>query len=391
MWRTLDHLDVSGKRVFWRVDFNVPLGTDGEVDRFEDWRMEAALPTLDALLRRGARVIVASHLGEPDAPDPRWSLAPVARHLAKLTGRRVEFTGSIAGPEVEVAVRSLEPGGILMLENLRFAPGETANDSGFAQALAALAEQYVSDAFGTAHRDHASLTQVAGLLPAAAGELMVAEITHLTDFFEQPRRPAVAVFGGAKAEAKLPALARLLPVVDKLLVGGVLANTMLTRRGLSVGSSPVAKDAAGALGELDQYADKILLPVDGQFAVPGQPSTACRTASLEDLQTREAIFDIGPETARRYGNVLAKAGSVLWNGPVGVIEDAPYGFGTKLIAQAIDPKRTVAVVGGGDTVTFLKRENLLGRFGHVSTGGGAMLEFLAGNHLPALEALSYYS
>ncbi|MBI3304867.1 phosphoglycerate kinase [Candidatus Parcubacteria bacterium] len=391
MWRTLDNLDVSGKRVFWRVDFNVPLGRDGEVDRFEDWRMAAALPTLDELLRRDARVIVASHLGEPDAPDPRWSLAPVARHLAKLTGRRVEFTGEITGPEVEVAVRALKPGGILMLENLRFAPGETANDPSFAQALAALAQQYVSDAFGTAHRDHASLTQVARLLPAAAGELMVAEINHLTDFLKEPRRPAVAVFGGAKAEAKLPALARLLPVVDQLLLGGVLANTMLARRGLAVGSSPVAKDAADALGELDQYANKILLPVDGQFALPGPSRMAGRTANLEDIQTGEVIFDIGPETARRYGHVLATAGSVLWNGPVGVIEEASYGLGTKLIAQAIDPKRTAAVVGGGDTVMFLKRENLLGRFGHVSTGGGAMLEFVAGNRLPALEALGYYS
>ncbi len=391
MWHTLDEFDVSEKRVFWRVDFNVPLGRDGEVGQFEDWRMAAALPTLDELLRRGARVIVASHLGEPDAPDPRWSLAPVARHLAKLTGRRVAFTGEITGPEVASAARALEPGGILMLENVRFAPGEAANDPRFAEALAALAQQYVSDAFGTAHRDHASLTRVAGLMPAAAGELMVAEVTQLTDFLERPRRPAVVVFGGAKAEAKLPALARLLPVVDQMLVGGVLANTLRARRGLSVGSSPVAKDAFDALGELDQYAEKILLPVDGQVAVPGSSGTAGRTVTLEAIQAGEAIYDIGPETARRYGDVLAHAGSVLWNGPVGVIEEASYGLGTKRIAQAIDPERTAAVVGGGDTVTFLKRENLLGRFRHVSTGGGAMLEFFAGNHLPVLEALGYYS
>lgn len=391
MWRTLDTLDVFGKRVFWRVDFNVPLGENGRVDRAEDWRIRAALSTLEALRSRGARTVVVSHLGEPHGRDPKYSLAPVAAHLAELAGMPVRFVSDLVGPEAALRAHALGPGEVMMLENVRFDPGEAGNDPAFVGRLAGLAQVFVCDAFGVAHRPHASLVGVPALLPSAAGALMRREVEVLAGFMADPPRPAVAILGGAKAGTKLPALARLLAVVDTVLLGGVLANTALAARDINVGGSPVDQGCIPVFRELNRASPKILLPQDAIVARSHAPNQASRSTDLNNIKPDETIYDLGEHTIGAYRAAIAGAASIIWNGPVGLAEIAPFDAATVALAEAIRERHIPAIVGGGDTVAFLMRRGLTSAFSHVSTGGGAMLSFLAGEHLPALEALGYYT
>lgn len=390
MWHTLDKLDVKGKRVMWRVDFNVPMGENGRVGRAEDWRIRAALPTLEALRSRGARTVVVSHLGEPNGRDPKYSLAPIAAHLAELIGEPVRFVSDIVGPAAAAAADALGPGEVMMLENVRFDPGEAANDPRFADELAGLAQVFVSDAFGVAHRPHASLVGVPALLPSAAGELMRREVEVLAGFMANPPRPAIAILGGVKAGTKLPALARLLAVVDTVLLGGVLANTALAARDSNVGGSPVDRESIPVFRELNRASPKILLPQDAVVGRSHAPNQASRPTELNDIKPDETIYDLGERTIGAYRAAIAGAASIIWNGPVGLAEIAPFDIATVALAEAIEERHIPAIVGGGDTVAFLMRRGLLSAFSHVSTGGGAMLSFLAGERLPALEALGYY-
>lgn len=391
MWRTLDNLDVSGKRVLWRVDFNVPVGEDGRVDAAEDWRIRAALPTLEVLRSRGARTIVLSHLGEPNGRDPKLSLKSVAAHLAELIGVPVRLVPDVAGPEAAAAAGTLESGEVMMLENVRFEPGETANDPAFAAALAALSDVYVCDAFGVAHRLHASLVGVAQRLPSAAGELMRREAATLGRFMADPPRPAVAILGGAKAATKLAVLTRLLGVADTVLLGGVLANTVLVSRGVNVGGSPVDRESVRALEHLTLASPKLVVPQDAVVGSSDAPGRSSRQTDLAGVAPSETIYDLGERTIDAYRTVIAGAGSVIWNGPVGLAELELFASGTVALAQAIASRRIPAIVGGGDTVALLMRRGLASAFSHISTGGGAMLAFIAGERLPAFEALGYYT
>ncbi len=391
MWHTLDDLDVTGKRVLWRVDFNVPMGENGRVDAAEDWRIRAALPTLEALRSRGARTVVVSHLGEPNRRDPKYSLAPIAARLAELAGTPVRFVPDLVGSDAVAAAGELTAGDVMMLENVRFDPGETGNDPAFVARLAGLAHAFVCDAFGAAHRPHASLVGVPALLPSAAGELMRREVETLAGFMANPPRPAVAILGGAKAETKLPVLARLLAIVDTVLLGGVLANTALAAGGSNVGGSPVDQGCIPAFRELNRASRKILLPQDAVVGPSHAPHQASRPADLDDIKPDETIYDLGERTIGAYRAVIAYAASIIWNGPVGLAEVEPFAAGTVALAEAIRERHIPAIVGGGDTVALLMRRGLPSAFSHVSTGGGAMLSFLAGERLPALEALGYYT
>ncbi|MBI2623914.1 phosphoglycerate kinase [Candidatus Parcubacteria bacterium] len=391
MWRTLDDLDVTGKRVLWRVDFNVSIGESGRIDQQNDWRMRAALPTLETLLKHKARVIAVSHLGEPAERDARLSLAPVASHLSKLAGQRIRFVSSVVGPEAVAAADKLEPGEIMMLENVRFEPGEIVNDPKLADQLAAGAEMFVCDAFGVAHRPHASLVGLPARLPSAAGELMCREVKTLADFMTSPPRPAVVILGGAKVGTKLAVLARIMAVADYVLLGGVLANTVLAAKNFNVGASPVDKTVIPALQKLDLASSKILLPQDATVGLATDSQQGVRQVDVARVRADEAMYDLGERTIALYQEAITGAASVVWNGPMGLAEVDPFATGTVALAEAIAGRRIPAIVGGGDTVAFLMRRGLASSFSHISTGGGAMLAFLAGERLPALEALGYYS
>jgi phosphoglycerate kinase len=388
--KTIRDVDVAGKTVLVRVDFNVPL-KDGQVA--DTTRLEAALPTIRYLRDRGARVVLMSHLGRPDGkPDPHYSLQPVARALERLLGAPVRFAGDCVGPVAEAAVRALDPGEVLLLENLRFHPGEEANDPEFARALAQLGDLYVNDAFGTAHRAHASTAGIARLLPAVAGFLMEKELAALGGILEQPRRPLVAVIGGAKVSTKLPVLRNLLPRVDTLLIGGGMANTFLKAQGREIGRSLVepdlAPEAAALLARAQELGKPLLLPSDVVVADAVAADARVQVVSVDAVPPDGIIVDIGPATVQAYAGAIMTAGSVLWNGPMGVFEIEPFAAGTRAIARALADSRAVTVVGGGESVQAVEQLGLAEKLTHVSTGGGAALELLEGRELPGVAALT---
>ena len=384
-----DLRDLSARRVFCRVDFNVPTKA-GQVQ--DASRIVASLPTIQWLLERGAKVVLASHLGRPKGkPMPEYSLAPVARHLESLLRAPVAFAGDCVGPSVEAAVAGLASGQALLLENLRFHPEEEANDGDFAAALAHLADVYVNDAFGTAHRAHASTAGVPSLLkPAAAGFLMQQELDHLGNLLENPARPFLTILGGAKVSDKIALIDNLLPRVDGFLVGGAMAYTFFVAMGQPVGRSLVEADRvdlARAVYERVRAAGKTLrLPIDHVVAVGGD-DTNVRTTSGAALGDDEAGMDIGPKTAAAFAHDIAQAGSVLWNGPVGRFEVPAFASGSRTVAEALAGSRAVSVVGGGDTGAAVQTFGLASKMTHVSTGGGASLEFLSGLPLPGVAAL----
>ena len=382
-------LEVRGRRVFLRVDANVPLDAGSIRD---DTRLRAVVPTIADLRARGARLVVASHLGRPrGAVDPALSLAPVAERLSELLGCPVALAPDSVGAAVEAQTRDLAGGEVLLLENLRFHPGEEQNDPAHAAALAALADLYVNDAFGTAHRAHASTVGVAELLPAAAGPLVHAEIQALDRATRNPARPYVAVMGGAKVSDKIGVLRRLAEEVDALLLGGGLANTFLANAGGALGRSLVEPGQAEVVAAVRAAAAasgcRILLPTDAVAARALDPGAAPTVVPADQVPDDQMALDIGPATTAAYLEELAGACTVVWNGPLGVYEHAPFAQGTLGVSRGLAESQAFVVVAGGDALAAAQAAGVADRMGHRSTGGGATLEFLEGHDLPGLAAL----
>ncbi len=384
--KTVRDVDVRGKRVLVRVDFNVPL-KDGKVA--DDTRIRGALPTIQYLLEQGAAVLLMSHLGRPKGqPNPKFSLRPVVSPLSALLERPVAFAEFCIGPAAESAAEALKPGEVLLLENTRFVPGETKNDLEVARQMAALADLYVNDAFGSAHRAHASTEGVAHYLPAVAGFLMEKEIRYLGQAIANPERPFVAILGGAKIGDKIGVIRNLLDKADNILIGGGMANTFFKAQGYDVADSLVEDDALETARELLAAAGKKLrLPVDVVIADAFDNQAARQTVAVKPLPQGWRILDIGPETVAAYGKVIAGAKTVVWNGPMGVFEMPNFARGTFGIAEAIAASEAVSIIGGGDSVAAIKQSGLADKVTHISTGGGASLKMLEGATLPGLAAL----
>jgi len=391
--KTVKDLQPAGRRVLVRVDFNVPV-KEGEVR--DDTRIVAALPTIRYLLEKRARIVLMSHLGRPKGgPDAKNSLKPVAARLERLLRQPVAFAPDCVGPEVEAMARSLQDGQVLLLENLRFHAEEEANDAGFAGRLAALGEMYVNDAFGTAHRAHASTEGVTRFLrPAVAGFLMQKELDYLGRALEAPARPFVAVLGGAKISGKIDVMTRLLDKVDRLLVGGAMMFTFLKAQGRPVGRSLVEDDrlemAKAVLETAKARGVELVLPVDCVAAAAADGTAPGRVTALDGLGAEEMGVDIGPETVRLFAGRLEDAKTVVWNGPMGVFEVPAFAEGTLGVARAmagLTGRGATTVVGGGDSVAAIQQAGLAEKFTHLSTGGGASLEFLEGKTLPGVAAL----
>ena len=388
--RGLAALDLAGRRVLVRVDFNVPLAGGAVTD---DTRIRAALPTIGAILDQpGASVVLMSHLGRPKGGRrPELSLAPVAARLAELLERPVQMADDCIGPEVEQRAAALPAGGVLLLENLRFHAAEEAGDGAFARQLARLGDAYVNDAFGAAHRAHASTATVAAYLPSAAGLLMEREVAALGNLLGAPRRPFVAIVGGAKVSSKVAVLEQLLPKVDTLLIGGAMAYTFLAAGGTAVGGSLVEPDlyatAAALVGRAEQLDVRFLLPCDHVVAAAVADDADRGVTGGVEIPAAAVGVDIGPRTVAAFAAAVASAGTVMWNGPMGVFEVAPFAAGTFAVAEAVAACGGTTVVGGGDSVAAINAAGVADRISHVSTGGGASLELLEGRELPGVAAL----
>jgi phosphoglycerate kinase len=391
MKRSIRDLDVDGKTVLVRVDYNVPLDDEGHVA--DATRIEATVPTLDYLRKQGAKVVLMAHFGRPKGQvDPKMSLKPVAEELSRQLGTTVELAPDSVGPEVERMVQALSPGEVLLLENVRFHPEEEKNDPEFSRQLASLGDLYVNDAFGAAHRAHASTAGIAKLLPAAAGLLMEKELHALGGILENPKRPFAAIVGGAKVSSKLGVLESMLQRVDKLLIGGGMANTFFKARGLEVGKSLLEADLLDTARDLDARAKEkgveLLLPVDVVVTDKVEPGASGQVVDVTAVPPDKAIVDIGPKSIQAYKKALEGAGTVLWNGPMGVFEIPAFSEGTKAMAQALAESNATTVIGGGESVAAVEQLGLADKMTHISTGGGASLEFLEGRELPGVAALN---
>jgi phosphoglycerate kinase len=386
MKKTIRDVDVSNKRVLVRVDFNVPL-KNGKVTN--DNRIRAALPTIRYLLDQNARVILCSHLGRPKGEVvEELRLDPVANRLSELLEMKVNKAGDCIGPEAEEAVEQLQAGQVLLLENTRFHPGEKKNDIDFAEKLAKLADLFVNDAFGAVHRAHASTEGVAHRLPAVAGLLMAEELETLSRLLEAPEKPFIAVLGGAKVSDKIGVIQHLLAQVDGLLIGGGMANTFLKAKNLEVGRSLVEE---GSLEEakqiLDMAEDRLVLPLDAVVAKELAEDATPKTVSINEVPQDEKILDIGPQTVDLFKKKMGSAKTVVWNGPLGVFETSPFAEGTMAIARLLPELDAATIVGGGDTVPAIQQVGVEEKITHISTGGGAFLDFLQGKELPGVAAL----
>jgi phosphoglycerate kinase len=398
--RSIDEMDVRGRRVLMRVDFNVPLGSDarGGCVVADDTRIAAALPTIEELRGRGARLVLVSHLGRPDGRrDERLSMAPVAARLRELTGAPVTLAPAVVGEEVRALSENLRDGEILLLENVRFEEGETRNDPELARALAELGEVYVNDAFGAAHRAHASTEGVAHLLPSAAGRLLEREVRTLTGILENPTHPLVAIVGGAKVADKIAVIDRFLEIADVLIIGGAMCFPFLCAQGHAVGESLCGEeDTEHARRALARAGDRssagpgrarIELPLDLVIGDRLAEDAEHRVLDGVEVPAGWMGLDIGPRTAERYGAEIGRAGTVFWNGPMGAFELEPFASGTRAVAEAVAKAKGLTVVGGGDSVAALARFGLEGEIDHLSTGGGATLELVEGRVLPGVQAL----
>ena len=384
--KTVEDINVSGKKVLVRVDFNVPM-KEGKIT--DDTRIRAALPTIKYLVDQGASVILVSHLGRPKGgPDPVFSLKPVAEHLAALLGKPVTFAEDCIGQKAEEAARVLKSGDVLVLENTRFHPEEEKNDPGMSRQLAELADVYVNDAFGTAHRAHASTEGVAKFLPGVAGFLMEKEIQYLGQAVDDPKRPFVAILGGAKVSDKIGVIKNLLKKADTVLIGGGMANTFFAAQGFGMGDSLVESEALDTAKELLKLGgSKLRLPVDMVLADKFEDAAQKKTQLVGEVPAGWRVLDIGPETVKQFGKIIAEAGTVVWNGPMGVFEFPNFAMGTFEIAKAIASSQAVSVIGGGDSVAAVAQAGVSEKITHISTGGGASLEMLEGLALPGLVAL----
>lgn len=388
--KTVRDLDVAGKKVLVRVDFNVPLNDKGEIT--DDTRITASLPTIQYLLEQKAAVILMAHLGRPKGQvKPELSLAPVAKHLGKLLGKKILFAPDCVGEAAQVAASKLKPGHILLLENLRFHKEEEKNDMEFAEKLASLADLYVNDGFGVSHRAHASVEGVTHFLPAAAGFLLEKEIQYVGQAVTNPLHPFVAIIGGAKVSDKIGVISNLLDKVDTLLIGGGMANTFLAAQGYKMGKSLVEEDKLDLAKELLAKAKKnkvnMLLPTDLVMAAAFAPDAEHVTEKVKNLNQAYMALDIGAETSKAYAEALADAKMIVWNGPMGVFEMDAFCKGTEAVAKAVAKSRATSIVGGGDSVAAIEKLGLAKRITHISTGGGASLEYLEGKVLPGVAAL----
>lgn len=385
--QTLKDIDVNGQHVLVRVDFNVPLDGTTVTD---DTRIQAALPTIKYLLEHNAAVILCSHLGRPGGErNAKFSLRPAADHLATLIESSVSFAEDCIGPKAEAAASQLKPGAVLVLENTRFHAGEKKNDPAMAQQLASLARIFVNDAFGSAHRAHASTTGVAEYLPAVAGFLLEKEIQYLGQAVAEPRRPFVAILGGAKISDKIDVIRNLLTKADKVLIGGGMANTFFKAQGLEVADSLIEESAVATAKELLQGSDeRLMLPTDMLLADAFDNDAQRQTLPTGDVPAGWRILDIGPETVKVYAAALADAGTVVWNGPMGVFEFEHFSQGTFGLAEAVANTSATTIIGGGDSVAAVNQAGLADKISHISTGGGASLEMLEGKTLPGLAALN---
>jgi phosphoglycerate kinase len=388
--QTVKDFDVAGKKVLVRVDFNEPIDALGNLK--DDTRLRASLPTVEYLIEKGCRVIICSHLDRPGGKVvPEMSLAPMARRFAELLKHPVAFVGDCLGPEVEDAIAALQPGDVLLLENLRFHAEEEANDEEFAAALAELADFYVNDAFGASHRRHASVVGVGLSIPGVAGLLLEKELIALSDALDDPERPFAAVVGGAKVTGKLGVLENVVEKVDTLLVGGGMAATFFAAGGLPVGASPVETDRIDYVRRLMAQAAargvKLLLPEDVIVSAALQPGASCRAVDARAIPAGMLIADIGPRTIEIYTRALGESRTVIWNGPMGVFEISDFARGTHAVARALAALDATTVIGGGSTAEVVNELGLQAQMSHVSTGGGASLEFLEGKVLPGVDVL----
>ncbi|OGZ32857.1 MAG: phosphoglycerate kinase [Candidatus Portnoybacteria bacterium RIFCSPLOWO2_12_FULL_39_9] len=386
--KTLRDFNFYNKRVLVRADFNVSFGDDGRVDDKEDWRLKATLPTINYLLNQKAKIILLSHLGRPDGRAvEELRMDPIGQRISQLIGQPVKKLDNCIGPEVEQAIKKMEAGQVVLLENVQFHSGEKENSPAYIESLANLADFFVMDAFGQAHRDYASISGLPKRLPGCAGLLLEKEVKVLSEILEKPKCPLVVIIGGVKISTKIKMIEHFLEKADSLILGGALANIVIRAKGLAIGRSIIEEEMVEEAQKMELTNIKLHLPVDVIVSVDSGGEASSRIAPVGNISDQEMILDIGPDTIELFKRIISGAEMIVWNGPMGLFETEKFAAGTKAIAEAIAQGQAFSLVGGGDTINCLNQLGLLDKIDHISTGGGAMLKFLSGEKLPGIEAL----